>query len=63
MFEGDIILSEKVKEYIKRNYVNPSNVANVEAKGATNVLPLWKMYPSGNNYIIPYDISSSIGKF
>jgi len=61
MFEGDIILSEKVKEYIKRNYVNPSNVANVEAKGATNVLPLWKMYPSGNNYIIPYDISSSIG--
>jgi len=62
MFEGDIVLLEPVKSYITNNYVNPNRIIDpTKARGATRSLPLWKMYPSGDKYIVPFVISSSIG--
>ena len=63
IFEGDITVVGEMIDYIKSSYQNPDRVINPNVlMDATRGLPLWKMYKSGNNYIVPYVVSSSIGK-
>jgi len=57
-FEGDITLVDETREFLKKNLEGSSRL---RGRGAARSLPLWKMFPSGNNYIVPYIISSSIG--
>jgi len=60
-FEGDIRVVGDMVEYIKNQYVNPNKAADTAVqRGAARSLPLWKMYKSGDNYIVPYIIDRSI---
>ena len=64
MFEGDIILGDRLNGYIRSNYLNPGGRVDTSVqRGAAGSVPLWKMFPSGDNYVVPYILSSSIGKF
>jgi len=62
MFEGDIILGDRLNGYIRGNYLNPGGRVDTSVqRGAAGSVPLWKMFPSGDNYVVPYILSSSIG--
>ena len=59
MFEGDISVVGDMRIYMNANLEGGKGVK--QSRGATRTLPLWKMYKSGSNYIVPYVVGSSIG--
>jgi len=59
VFEGDISVVGDMRIYMNANLEGGKGVK--QSRGATRTLPLWKMYKSGSNYIVPYVVSSSIG--
>ena len=59
VFEGDISVVGDMRIYMNANLEGGKGVK--QSRGATRTLPLWKMYKSGSNYIVPYVVSNSIG--
>ena len=64
LFEGDITLDATSKELITTHYISTEDVGKAIARGsaANDAVPLWKMYPSGDNYEVPYEFDRSLGK-
>ena len=61
-FEGDIRLTGSMRNHIERHYqwlrIGRSG-GEVNYGAATNVLKLWKLYPEGDTYVVPYVVGFS----
>ena len=63
LFEGDIIVLNRLDEYITSNYEGLTNHKTKVKRGAAKEVQLWNNKKEGNNFIVPYVIDSSIGNF
>ena len=78
MFEGDIRMSsQQLVDYVRTNYQRNDRTVRVQPRtggyhatddkpqrgAATMTLPLWTFYKEGDDYLVPYVIDASIGKF
>ena len=63
LFEGDIIVLNRLDEYITSNYEGLTNHKTKVKRGAAKEVQLWNNKKEGDNFIVPYVISNTIGNF
>jgi len=61
LFEGDIIVLNRLDEYITSNYEGLTNHKTKVKRGAAKEVQLWNNKKEGDNFIVPYVISNTIG--
>jgi len=61
LFEEDIVVVNRLDEFIKNNYDDPTRVETDGQRGAAKSIQLWTNVKVGKNYIVPYVISNGIG--
>ena len=68
-YEGDMVMTKSMRYWLLLNTVNgiealeSGAVDTSKAMGAAGNVPIWTNRKEGNNYVVPYEIDSSIGKF
>jgi len=62
LFEGDIVVVNRLDEFIKNNYDDPERSEESEIqRGAAKDIQLWNNIKVGKTYHVPYVISNGIG--
>ena len=63
LFEGDIVVVNRLDEFIKNNYDDPERSEDSEIqRGAAKNIQLWNNIKVGKTYHVPYVISNGIGE-
>jgi len=66
-YEGDMVMTKSMRYWLLLNTVNGIEalengaVDTSKAMGAAGNVPIWTNRKEGNNYVVPYEIDSSIG--